>query len=638
MKMSILYFEYKNIRKFNYLKIPFIDPNDNIIKNTFLMMGNGTGKTTSMSLIKGLLDGSAANWNGNKVKSFAPINGTEKDGFFSIAVKFDDRKYIYKLNLFYDEGKTSIETTALPKGKEKGLILPDALNGVFSPEFVRRFVFDGEQAVKSLDSSSNEAEETIKYLYRLDKLDEILALNQKILQDVQSAEGGKRGTDSSIKNLTSRKSDVEKELSKLVSRQVELTKKSKQLVDSLNVKKKQRDDLDRNNEELNKEKVEIEKLQKENAGKIDVKISEILSILKSPARVSKKLCDDMILLGNSMKKLKLPKSISKDFFKELADAPMCICGREIHEHEREEILRNADQYLGSDQQAVLNEIKSSLMSSEHDDALKIAYEVLYTLLDERVKLNQRYLTNEERLLKAGGKSAQDLQDSIMSLSEELGAIKSELSTIESSDETDEFLTYSNNIARAKKEIAEYEDKIASATRTHIALIRKNTVEEIIQSIKSVATNGLKEEILRKTNEKLSSVITDDVIEVENIDRYIKLKGKSGASEGQTLSIAYCFLGTLFEDSELEFPFVIDSPCGSMDLSKRKAIADIVPKVFNQLIAFVTSAEVDQFANQFYDNSNAQFITIIASVDNDEVEFYEGKEFFDSYQRTHSEER
>lgn len=638
MKMSILYFEYKNIRKFNYLKIPFIDQNDNIIKNTFLMMGNGTGKTTSMSLIKGLLDGSAANWNSNKVKSFAPINGTEKDGFFSIAVKFDDRKYIYKLNLFYDEGKTSIETTALPKGKEKGLILPDALNGVFSPEFVRRFVFDGEQAVKSLDSSSNEAEETIKYLYRLDKLDEILALNQKILQDVQSAEGGKRGTDSSIKNLTSRKSDVEKELSKLVSRQAELTKKTKQLVDSLNVKKKQRDDLDRNNEELNKEKVEIEKLQKENAGKIDVKISEILSILKFPARVSKKLCDDMILLGNSMKKLKLPKSISKDFFKELADAPMCICGREIHEHEKEEILRNADQYLGSDQQAVLNEIKSSLMSSEHDDALKIAYEVLHNLLEERVKLNQRYLTNEERLLKAGGKSAQDLQDSIMSLSEELGAIKSELSTIESSDETDEFLTYSNNIARAKKEIAEYEDKIASATRTHIALIRKNTVEEIIQSIKSVATNGLKEEILRKTNEKLSSVITDDVIEVENIDRYIKLKGKSGASEGQTLSIAYCFLGTLFEDSELEFPFVIDSPCGSMDLSKRKAIADIVPKVFNQLIAFVTSAEVDQFANQFYDNSNAQFITIIASVDNDEIEFYEGKEFFDSYQRTHSEER
>lgn len=637
MKMSILYFEYKNIRKFNDLKISFVDQNDNVIKNTFLMMGNGTGKTTSMSLIKGLLDGSAISWSNDKVKSFAPINKTENEGYFSIAVKFDDRKYIYKLNLSYKEGKASIETTAIPKGKEKGLILPEALNGVFSPEFVRRFVFDGEQAVKSLDSSSNEAEETIKYLYRLDKLDEILALNQKILQDVQSAEGGKRGTDSSIKNLNSRKNDVEEELKKLFARQTELTKKIKQLEASLNVKKKQRDDLDRKNKELNDEKVEIENLQNENAGKIDVEISEILVVLKSPARVSKKLCDDMLLLGNSMKKLQLPKSISKDFFKELADAPKCICGRDIGTHERSEILQNADRYLGSDQQAVLNEIKSSLMASEYDDALSIEYKELKSLLEERVKLNQRHIKNEGKLLKAGGKSAEELQDSIISLSQDLGAFKGELATIESKDETDESLKTSNNINRAKKEIAEYENKIASATRTHIALNRKNTVEEIINNIKDVATNELKKEILRKTNEKLSLVIKDDIIEVENIDKYIKLKGKSGASEGQTLSIAYCFLGTLFEDSELEFPFVIDSPCGSMDLSKRKAIADIVPDVFNQLIAFVTSAEVDQFANQFYDNSNAQFITIIASVDSDEIEYHEGKEFFDSYQRTHKEE-
>lgn len=637
MKMSILYFEYKNIRKFKDLKIPFVDQNNNVIKNTFLMMGNGTGKTTSMSLIKGLLDGSAEKWSRDKVKSFAPISRTENEGSFSIAVKFDERKYIYKLNLHFGEGKAFIETTALPKGKEKGLILPEALNGVFSAEFVRRFVFDGEQAAKSMDSSSNEAEETIKYLYRLDKLDEILALNQRILQNIQSAESGKRGTDSSIKNLNSRKEKIEKALSKLVINQAELRKEEQELSDSLNVKEKQKADLDGKNKELNSEKVEIEKLQKENAGKIDVKISEILSILKSPARVSKKLCDDMLLLGNSMKKLKLPKSISRDFFKELADAPKCICGRCIGDYEKEQILKNAEQYLGSDQQAVLNEIKSSLMASEYDEALVNAYAELKELLENRKKLEQRYLTNAEKLLKAGGKSAQELHISIKDLSEKIGVVRSKLTTIESNDETDNSLTPSNNIVKAEKKIAEYEGQIASATRTHIALERKNIVEEIIQKIKDVATNALKEEILRKTNEKLSLVIKDDVIEVENIDRYIKLKGKSGASEGQTLSIAYCFLGTLFEDSELEFPFVIDSPCGSMDLSKRKAIADIVPDVFNQLIAFVTSAEVDQFANQFYDNADAQFITIIASVDSDEIEFHEGKEFFDSYQRTHKEE-
>lgn len=128
------------------------------------------------------------------------------------------------------------------------------------------------------------------------------------------------------------------------------------------------------------------------------------------------------------------------------------------------------------------------------------------------------------------------------------------------------------------------------------------------------------------------MIKDDDIEIEDINKYIKLKNRDGASEGQTLGIAYCFLGTLFEDAELEFPFVIDSPTGKMDFDKRQAVADIIPDVFNQMIAFVQSAEVEQFANRFYDKPNTQFITIIASTQGG-VEIHMGKEFFDSYQRS-----
>ena len=92
------------------------------------------------------------------------------------------------------------------------------------------------------------------------------------------------------------------------------------------------------------------------------------------------------------------------------------------------------------------------------------------------------------------------------------------------------------------------------------------------------------------------------------------------------------MGTLFEDAELEFPFVIDSPTGKMDFDKRQAVADIIPDVFNQMIAFVQSAEVEHFANRFYEKQNTQFITIIASTQNGGVEIHMGKEFFDSYQR------
>ena len=99
-------------------------------------------------------------------------------------------------------------------------------------------------------------------------------------------------------------------------------------------------------------------------------------------------------------------------------------------------------------------------------------------------------------------------------------------------------------------------------------------------------------------------------------------------------IAYCFLGTLFEDSELEFPFIIDSPTGKMDFEKRQAVADIIPLVFNQMIAFVQSAEVERFANRFYANPDSQYLTVVASPQDQAVVVYEGIDFFDSYQREH----
>lgn len=196
------------------------------------------------------------------------------------------------------------------------------------------------------------------------------------------------------------------------------------------------------------------------------------------------------------------------------------------------------------------------------------------------------------------------------------------------------LTEENNLHKADQKFKYYEQEIAKATRTNTALRKKEVVDSLVNEIKLQATTALKQEIVRKTNEKLRRVIVDDYVEIESIDRYIKLKGRDGASEGQTLSIAYCFLGTLFEDSELEFPFIIDSPTGKMDFEKRQAVADIIPLVFNQMIAFVQSAEVERFADRFYANPDSQYLTVVASPQDQAVVVYEGIDFFDSYQREH----
>lgn len=634
MKMSILEIEYRNIRKINDLKISFVNDNGGIIKNSFIMMANGTGKTTTMTLLKGLFDGTAPSWSGEKIKSFAPTMTGAEHGEFAVTVKFDEKRYKYVLSLNYKTGTAEISTiTSAVGGRESGRHLPESIRGIFSEEFVRRFIFDGEQAEKTLDSSSNEADETIKYLYRLDELDEIVTANQKILTDIQNTEGNK-GSTNSIKILRTKQNNVKDIITRLKERRDRLRIDINAFEDEKKSREEQRNNIDKNYEQLNQEKMEILREIDQNKGEINTSIAEILRLTKSPYLLSPELCNRMQELGNSMTKLKLPKSSSKDFFIELANAARCVCDRCIGQAEKDAILRNAEKYLGSDQQAVLNAIKSSLMNSEYDTRLADAFSNLSKLREKGNRLDTLLNINQEKLIKAGGEEAELLQARIKELIESISVSKAQLKTIESKDDTDEQLTADNNLHKAEQEYQYYEQQIAKATRTNAALRKKNIVEELVRAIRDRATSDLKAEIVRKTNEKLKRVITDDYIEIESIDRYIKLDKRDGASEGQTLGIAYCFLGTLFEDSELEFPFVIDSPTGKMDFEKRQAVADIIPHVFNQMVAFVQSAEVERFADRFYENKNSQYITIIASPSGDSVEVHKGIEFFDTYQREH----
>mgnify|MGYP002536698398 FL=1 len=632
MKMSILELEYKNIRKISSLQISFRNDTGGVIKNNFVMMANGTGKTTTMTLIKGLLDGSAKNWPVDYVKSFAPTTTTGDKGEFSITVKFDEKQYKYFLSLDYVNGIAKIETQAPPKGRETGLLLPTAIKGIFTPEFVSRFVFDGEQAKKSMDRTSNEADETIRYLYRLDELDEILAMNMNILTEIQNAEGGSTGTRGSLSNLRSRQKKVRDHIASLEKKQKQLNGDIARFSQEKIEKEKQRQELDKNYEALNKEKNEVIAEQEKNRGNVDVKITEIVSLVKTPYLVSEGLCNRMYEFGDAMKKLKLPKSSSKDFFTELAYAEKCVCDRCIGEKERDAILKNAERYFGSDHQAVLNNIKSVLMGSTYDEHLVAAFEELGKLQEQKTRLNARFADVEDKLIKAGGPQVEQLQSEIEVLIGQISSAQTQLKIIESKDEDDETLTEENNLHKARRADAEYEVKIASTTKTNAALRKKNVVQDLVNEIKTQATAALKEEIIKKANDKISRVIKDDYIEIESIDGYIKLKDREGASDGQTLSIGYCFLGTLFEEAELEFPFVIDSPTGKMDFDKRQAVADIIPVVFNQMIAFVQSAEVKCFADRFYKNTDTQYLTIVASKDTEEIAIHKGIAFFDSYQR------
>lgn len=637
MLMTITNIEISNIRRFSEnVRFDFVDGSGNLIEKTFILMANGTGKTTTNTLIKCLLDGTAESWDSDVVRSYKPKNRKVNEGELKLHTLFDGNKYIYTLKLDYINGCARIFCTNAAEGGMGRRRFPIAIEDLFTPDFVHRFVFDGEQAERIMDTEQNEAEEAIKYLYRLDVLDEILRLNESILKQKQEDAGG-IGTKQSVKNLKSRQEKIRKTIVRLQQRSdtlysdiASLNKKAEDL--ETKIKK-----IDEKSQDLFRKKTDAEndvlKLKKD----IEVEIAQIMSLLKSPYLVSATICNRMTEFGNSMTKLKLPKTISKDFFKELSNQDTCICGRHIGKKEKKCIQDNADKYLGSDQQAVLNNIKSNLVNSEYNDSLSEHFNSIRKLSVDLKRAEDRVSKIDNQLAKAGGEEAISLRKERDIILGQKGQKETEVKIITKRNDQDPSLTEENNLPKAEDAFKDFEIKIANATATNNALNRKEVVEKIINEIKTVATEKLKDEIIRKTNEKIRNVITDDDIEIESIENCLKLKDREHGSAGQELSVAYCFIGTLFENSQLRFPFIIDSPCGSMDFQKRTAIASILPKLFNQMIVYVMSAEVERFADQYYDQKSTQFLTVIPDADSGEIEIHAGKEFFDKYQREHREE-
>lgn len=87
-----------------------------------------------------------------------------------------------------------------------------------------------------------------------------------------------------------------------------------------------------------------------------------------------------------MQTLKLPKNTAREFFRELADSEICLCGRHIGKKEREHILAAAEEYLGEESLIVVNTIKKALNEYEREDHGPKLEQRLKSLLEEETKL------------------------------------------------------------------------------------------------------------------------------------------------------------------------------------------------------------------------------------------------------------
>jgi len=636
MEIKILDWEYKNIRRMNELKVNLKMSDGSVYPNTLLMMSNGGGKTTTLHLIRAALSGNATKWDEKKVRAYRPMGTDIEEGSFKIRIKFDKRIYSYILHLDYEEGRAWYETSSVESnGCVEEHDLPYALRGIMDYEgFVERFIFDGEQSKKILNSGCIEAENAIVYLYQLNKLDELIKAIDRVVEE-RTVDNTGKPSDRSVKILKGKVDRWKDKYNKLIKEANNIQEELDQMSSALERQKNRYEEIVAQDQELQKELERLQEAERKGQEDIRKKTAELLEATRKPYELNVDIDVKLKGLVDNLQTLKLPKTTAREFFNELALSRECICGRCIGDKERKRILENAEQYLGEESLVVVHSIKNALREYKRKNSCMILKELLENQLSAVDGIRAAIDRFANRLEKKGHEDPVKIQEEIKELNAKITEKQQSLMRLTAKDLSDDSLSEKNNIYRAEQEWKKARDTYYEASGTYKFAKKADKLKEYVKHVRDNTLNRLKSYMVRETNRKLEALIDNDKIEIRKIDGYLVLEGKDGASEGQTLAVAYAYIGTLFEHSPFEFPFVVDSPAASMDLSVRREVAEILPKLFEQTVIFVTSGERSGFAEVFFKRDDVQYLTVKGEK-NEAMRLYNGKEVFEIYQE--NEER
>jgi DNA sulfur modification protein DndD len=615
MELKVKGWKYRNIR--GGIRDLAIDLDDDP-RWTLIQMPNGTGKTTTMTLLRAALTG----------VELSPVEVNElraddsaETGEFELRLEIDGEPYRITIALDFIGRRCTFSTTSArlqSGGSELGWHLPPQLRRLLTPDFSRLFVFDGEFAKEIRAVDKDRTTKSIRTLYRLDQLDALRDDVRKLVDEEQerAAEFSRAKEQKGITRLSNALDEARTTLAGLEAQQRSLQREQTQ-------KGKRLEEIGRAIADRTAQDEQYKKRMDTLDGQIstlNAKIAELtatgLTAMRSPTKISPELLLRLRSLGDRLTTLQLPKTISVEFFHELARAEKCVCDRDIGEKESAAIVAGASKYLAEDQITVINRMKKSVRET---DATGLEFsdcaQELRTKLRERRSVEQQIDQLQQEKVAGGDVELQSLLKEQAEIKDRLGTIDRKLKILSSTDrQLHVQLSWNDNISLCRAEVKLRAKRLATATNTYNFVLAADKVKALIDRVAEEALNGLRESVRTATNQKLARLVTGEPLQVSRIGSALELSSeglaaKGGVSEGQSLSVAYAFLTSLLSAAPYKLPFIVDSPAVSLDTQVRREVGDVIPGLFDQMIMFVISSERDGFADAFYPRDDVRYITV-----------------------------
>ncbi|WP_406260204.1 AAA family ATPase [Streptomyces chartreusis] len=579
---------------------------------SLIQMPNGTGKTTTLKLLRAALSGSAANgsWDGQDVRELRKLGADLDHGSFEVWLRLNEHRVTIIMDFDFENSRVRYKTTH-GDGQKNGFDPPFEFRRYMTDNFVKFFVFDGELADHLLDREHVQAEEVVENLFQVNTL---RTMESKVSDHWDRLTQKANVTEKTLTRRQNRLNDLRQHLQVIKDKKSRLENERAQVSSQLEKRQEAYE------QEIKKEDSRAQVLDSLESDASDLKSKvregalDVLDTMRAPHAISPVFARELHALKAGLDRVKLPESAAREFFQELAEEAECVCGRPIDEHTRDVIRNRSHQYLGSDDVSLLNSMKTAIHGAvaqscdapEADLREKIVY-LSETVEGERAARNE--IDHLQQEAEHSDPAVQEARDEIEKLLQRLSEIDKELEKFSSKD------THRGDgafdVEVIEKRLEEAESSLAEITQTMELKEKRDILTTIVQNAYSKAREGILREVRDDTNERIGDLLPNNRIRIRKIDRCLTLEGQGSGSAGENLSVAYAFLATLFDRSEQKLPFVVDSPAGPIDLGVRPKIGELIPRLTRQFIAFTISSERAQFTPKLKQASpgGVQFITL-----------------------------
>lgn len=575
---------------------------------TLIQMPNGTGKTTTLSLIRAAMTGEAERWSPQEVSDFQRPEEDITEGKFTLNLLIDGRPLGLELFLDYETGKACYRTTSPGSGGvSMGWNPPPSARRFLDERFTRLFIFDGEFADRLLDPRESEATKAIDALCQLYLLGDV---KEKAEAAWHRATKNKTGvTATALTHRRNRVADLTEAVRKVTSAAEAARGKRESLeleIGELRRKiDKEMGSQNSLNEELKDARAELRKWEE----LVEDSATLAMARIRQPHLLHEAFGDSLLQLKGQLDRLKLPASISSQFFDDLLEERECICGRLLDEASRKVIKERSSLYLAEETSGVLNSLKQDIALHLVKTDRLTPGDLAGTIFElaGRIAERQKAAEAERALARKGvdqsGEAVKAMQKLLEENTKESEELRELLAVIDRKPlPADDGNTYC--LQSLRKQLKEAESKLAEITGTIDLHERTKVLQGIIELALEKSRADLQALLVQECNARLEKVLSRAPLQIESIGSCLTLRGQAGASVGQTLSVGYTFLTSLLNRGHHQFPLVVDSPANPLSIEVRREVGKIVPDLCQQFVGFTISSERAGFVGALAENAKS----------------------------------